>query len=63
MALFFKTLFEVRVADVDVHSTVFLVGRMIPTTPWEAIWHGVAQWLGITDKAVLDKMLPHAKNF
>ena len=36
---------------------------MLPTTPWESVWYGVAQWLGITDKAVLEKILPHAKNF
>ena len=23
-------------------------GRLIPTTPWEAIWNGVGQWLGLT---------------
>ena len=21
-------------------------GRVVPTMPWEGIWHGVAQWLG-----------------
>ena len=26
-------------------------GRMIPTTPWEGVWHGVAQWLDIDDLA------------
>ena len=38
-------------------------GRIIPTTPWESVWHGVAQWLGITDKAALGRVLPHAKHF
>ena len=38
-------------------------GRIIPTTPWEAVWSAVAGWLGVTDKAALDKLLPHAKNF
>ena len=37
-------------------------GRVIPTTPWEAVWSAVAEWLGIQDK-VLDKIVPHAKNF
>lgn len=36
---------------------------MLPTTPWESVWWGVAQWLGVTDKAVLETILPHAKNF
>ena len=24
-------------------------GRMIPTVPWEAIWHGISQWMGVTE--------------
>ena len=38
-------------------------GRFIPTTPWESVWHGVSQWFGVTDKAALNTILPHAKNF
>ena len=38
-------------------------GRVIPTTPWESVWNGVAQWYGITDRAALAEVLPHAANF
>ena len=22
-------------------------GRLLPTTPWEAVWHGLAEWFGV----------------
>lgn len=22
-------------------------GRVIPTTPWESVWFGISQWLGV----------------
>lgn len=37
-------------------------GRMIPTTPWEAVWNGVAEWYGV-DKEGRDRILPIMKNF
>ena len=36
-------------------------GRMIPTTPWDAIWKGVIQWMGVED-ADLDVCLPNANS-
>ena len=36
--------------------------RMLPTSPWEAVWHGLAQWLGVSDGA-LGGVLPNAANF
>lgn len=34
-------------------------GRMIPTLPWESLFHGIAEWMGVTD---LGRVLPnHAK--
>jgi uncharacterized protein (DUF1501 family) len=27
-------------------------GRMIPTTPWEAIWWGMAQWFDVHEDQV-----------
>ena len=38
-------------------------GRMVPTLPYDAMWNGVAQWMGVTDEARLDYMLPHRKSF
>ena len=36
-------------------------GRMIPTTSWDAIWNGIAQWLGVEDEELLHKILPNSK--
>lgn len=37
-------------------------GRMIPTTPWESVWNGLAEWWDIpeTDR---DEILPRAHNW
>ena len=32
-------------------------GRVIPTTPWYAVWYGVSQWLGITDEDALKNII------
>jgi uncharacterized protein (DUF1800 family)/uncharacterized protein (DUF1501 family) len=37
--------------------------RFIPTTPWDAVWNGVAQWLGVMDDIDLDWALPNRKSF
>jgi uncharacterized protein (DUF1501 family)/uncharacterized protein (DUF1800 family) len=37
-------------------------GRVIPSTSWEAVWKGLAEWLDVpADK--LDEVLPNLKNF
>lgn len=38
-------------------------GRLIPSTPWEAMWNGVAQWFGVTDEAELGTVLPNRDSF
>jgi uncharacterized protein (DUF1501 family) len=38
-------------------------GILIPTTPWEAVWNGIAQWIGITDENDLNQLLPNRINF
>jgi uncharacterized protein (DUF1501 family) len=39
-------------------------GRMIPTTPWDAMWYGTASWFGIpVGGPEMDKVLPMHKNF
>jgi len=39
-------------------------GRMIPEFPWDAMWHGTAEWFGIPPNSPsMDKVLPMHKNF
>lgn len=38
-------------------------GRLIPTTSWDAIMNGVAEWAGITEEADLTKVLPNRGKF
>jgi uncharacterized protein (DUF1501 family) len=38
-------------------------GRMIPTTPWDSIWNGVANWMGVKGDDELDFILPNRGNF
>jgi len=39
-------------------------GRMIPTTPWDAVWKGTAEWFGIPAAGTgMNKVLPMHKNF
>jgi len=42
---------------------VFEPGIVIPTTPWEAVWNGVSQWLGVTNPSDLDEVLPNRNSF
>jgi uncharacterized protein (DUF1501 family)/uncharacterized protein (DUF1800 family) len=37
-------------------------GRLIPTTPWDAVFQGIAEWLSITGLD-LDYVCPNRKNF
>ena len=37
-------------------------GRLIPTTPWEAVWNAVAQWFGVKEHRI-DTVLPNRGNF
>ena len=34
----------------------------MPTTPWEAIWYGLAEWFGV-DAASMAEVLPNYGNF
>lgn len=39
-------------------------GRMVPTTPWDAMWKGAAEWFGIPATGPeMEKVLPMHKNF
>merc|ERR1719253_144404 len=39
-------------------------GRMIPTTPWDAMWLGVSEWFGVpSNSPEMEKVLPLHTNF
>ena len=37
-------------------------GRVIPSSPWELVWNGIAQWFGV-ENTQMNKVLPNAQNF
>lgn len=37
-------------------------GRILPTTSWEALWNGLAEWFGVVPNK-MDGVLPNKKNF
>jgi uncharacterized protein (DUF1501 family) len=37
-------------------------GRMIPTTSWDQVWHGVGEWFGISE-AAMPTVLPNMDKF
>ena len=41
----------------------YVKGRMIPSTPWESVWNGISQWLGVRNDEDLDRVLPNRKSF
>jgi hypothetical protein len=44
-------------------SIIFAPGIVIPTTPWESVWQGISQWLGITNSADLNEVIPNRNSF
>ena len=38
------------------------IGRIVPTTPWDTVFGGIATWLGIKEND-LDKVCPNLHNF
>ena len=38
-------------------------GRLLPTTPWEAVWYGVAEWFGVDAATSMAEVLPNYGNF
>lgn len=38
-------------------------GRLIPTTPWDSIWNGIAEWMGVKGDRDLEYVLPNRINF
>ena len=46
----------------DQGSRVLSRGRVIPTLPWEAMWYGIAEWMGV-EAGQMATVLPNAGNF
>ena len=44
-------------------SNIFGPGILLPTTPWESVWQGISQWLGITSSSDLNEILPNRNSF
>jgi len=38
-------------------------GRLVPKYPWESMMQPIAEWLGVTDAAALDRTFPNRRNF
>lgn len=38
-------------------------GRLLPTTSWDAMFYGLAQWFGISKSADLAYAVPNSNNF
>jgi uncharacterized protein (DUF1501 family) len=49
-------------SDFNESEMVLSRGRMIPDTPWDAMWLGTAEWFGIPANKMLE-VLPMHKNF
>lgn len=47
----------------NAHSSSIPRGRFIPTTPWDAVWNGIANWLGVYSDEHLDWALPNRHVF
>jgi cullin-associated NEDD8-dissociated protein 1 len=38
-------------------------GRLIPTTPFESVWNGIAEWFGVPASRIKSEVLPNVANF
>lgn len=39
------------------------VGIVMPTTPWESLWNGIAEWFGVTSENDMKSILPNKGPF
>ncbi len=46
----------------DTGDHVLRRGRLVPSTSWEQIWNGIAQWMGV-DETELNDVCPNRANF
>lgn len=46
----------------DSSPVVLQKGRVLPTTPWDSVWNGIAEWMGL-EKEGIESVLPNLKKF
>ena len=44
-------------------QVINLKGRMVPTTPWEGLWHAIGAHVGVDAATLTSTILPNANNF
>merc|ERR1712216_402114 len=44
----------------DSSPVVLQKGRVLPTTPWDSVWNGIAEWMGL-EKEGIESVLPNLK--
>lgn len=54
--------FPTTFAESD-NGHVMSKGRMIPTTPWEGVWHALGEWVGASSSELSASILPNYANF
>ncbi len=42
---------------------IYILNPVIPTTSWDSLWYGIAEWFGIDDPADLSEILPNKRSF
>ena len=52
-----------RYPDDLVNSPLRIHRSIIPSTSWESMWYGIAQWFGVEEGATMDTVLPNLRNF
>eukprot|EP01047_Picozoa_sp_COSAG01_P006462 COSAG01_NODE_234_length_20921_cov_5.890403_3_plen_78_part_00 len=53
---------EYPVPRPDGPQSVSSTGQMLPTSPWEAIWKPLAEWIGV-EQSQLDTVMPNLHKF
>lgn len=48
--------------DIETNPLMMRAGRVIPTTPWEAVWNGISEWFDVPSHQ-MDEVLPLKGNF
>eukprot|EP00966_Prymnesium_polylepis_P179122 4147326-Prymnesium_polylepis.1 len=54
--------YPATLAESDANPLNIGRGRLIPTTPWEGVWNGLASWFGVDDHD-LPTVLPNLHRF
>ena len=54
--------YPAALTESDSNPIVLSRGRLIPTMPWEGLWHALAQWMGANPSS-MGSILPYVSNF